>query len=72
MREDPIIRNGHTVSMDAASSVQGWGRTSQKPWPSQIDLVPVPGEFGARVPAADEVYTPEILALTQDSRPRLG
>ena len=30
------------------------------------------GEFTARVPSADEVFTPEILALTQDSRPRLG
>ena len=60
------------LAADETPRSQGWGAMPQEPWQNQIDLFREPGEFTARAPAADEVYTPEILALTQDSRPRLG
>ena len=61
-----------TFAYDETTRSQGWGAMSQKLWQDQIDLFRELGEFTARVPSADEVFTPEILALTQDSRPRLG
>lgn len=61
-----------TFAYDETTRTEGWGAMSQKLWQDQIDLFRELGEFTARVPSADQVYTPDILALTQDSRPRLG
>ncbi len=50
-----------TFAYDETTRTQGWGAMSQKLWQDQIDLFQELGEFTARVPSANEVFTPDIL-----------